>query len=153
MQNGPLHNIRLDLMILETFCNLNDSVVTQYQPQKSYQKNYKPEIHFWHFIHTLAPLEHHSPCLSKSISIKDIKLNSKLNNSILDVFRREGEKNTQLFFKHMREHLVWFLKGTKHPSYYRSYETRGFTQTYNVWRQKTKKLLHFKSSNLFRIRD
>lgn len=48
MQNGPLHNIRLNLMILEAFCNLNDSMVTQYQPQKSYQKNYKPEIHFWH---------------------------------------------------------------------------------------------------------
>lgn len=38
MLNGPLHNIRLDFMILEAFCSLNDSMATKYQSQQSYKK-------------------------------------------------------------------------------------------------------------------
>lgn len=150
MLNGTLHNVRLDLIILEAFCNLHDSMITQYQSQKSYPKNYKPEIHFrqsstllllWNTTHRVWARAY------------QYKTSNSTANSILDVFRRERKQNIQLFFKHMGEYLIWYFKGNKYPSYYRSYETGSFTQTYNVWRQKPQKFLLFKSSNLFRIRN
>lgn len=98
-------HIRLDL-ILETFCNLNDSMVTQYNLWRVTKKITGQKYISGTVINTFSPLEHHSTCLSKSLSIQD-----KINSNVL-FCTCSGEKkiNSTVFQTHGRIFSLIFSK-------------------------------------------
>lgn len=114
MLDGPLQNIRSDLMILEAFCNLNDSMVTQYQSQQSYQKK---------------KIKARNTLLAFLIN----KRHQTQQQVLFCMYSGEKEKKIFKWFSNTWENIeFYFFRGTKDHSYPRPYDTGSFAQTYNV---------------------